>query len=93
MSRTRVNTGFVAAGAINANTVLGDNVITANLIKTGAVGPTEIAAGAVSANTKIANGIITQNLIAAGQHPDHQQLILLALLSTELLRLHVNSEG
>ena len=43
MSRTRVNTGFVAAGAINANTVLGDNVITANLIKTGAVGPTEIA--------------------------------------------------
>ena len=66
MSRTRVNTGFVAAGAINANTVLGDNVITANLIKTGAVGPTEIAAGAVSANTKIANGIITQNLIAAG---------------------------
>ena len=66
MSRTRVNTGFVAAGAINANTVLGDNVITANLIKTGAVGPTEIAAGAVSANTKIAGGIITQNLIAAG---------------------------
>jgi len=66
MSRTRVNTGFVAAGAINANTVLGDNVITANLIKTGAVGPTEIAAGAVSANTKLANGIITQNLIAAG---------------------------
>ena len=66
MSRTKVNTGFVAAGAINANTVLGDNVITANLIKTGAVGPTEIAAGAVSANTKIASGIITQNLIAAG---------------------------
>ena len=66
MSRTQVNSGFVEAGAINANTVLGDNVITANLIKTGAVGPTEIAAGAVSANTKIANGIITQNLIAAG---------------------------
>jgi len=66
MSRTQVNSGFVEAGAINANTVLGDNVITANLIKTGAVGPTEIAAGAVSANTKLANGIITQNLIAAG---------------------------
>jgi len=66
MSRTRVNTGFVAAGAINANTVLGDNVITANLIKTGAVGPTEIAAGAVSANTKLADGIVTQNVIAAG---------------------------
>ena len=66
MSRTQVNSGFVEAGAINANTVLGDNVITANLIKTGAVGPTEIAAGAVSANTKIASGIITQNLIAAG---------------------------
>ena len=66
MSRTRVNTGFVAAGAINANTVLGDNVITANLIKTGAVGPTEIAAGAVSANTKLADGVITQNVIAAG---------------------------
>ena len=66
MSRTRVNTGFVAAGAINANTVLGDNVITANLIKTGAVGPTEIAAGAVSANTKLADGIVTQNIIAAG---------------------------
>ena len=66
MSRTRVNTGFVAAGAINANTVLGDNVITANLIKTGAVGPTEIAAGAVSANTKLADGVVTQNVIAAG---------------------------
>ena len=66
MSRTRVNTGFVAAGAINANTVLGDNVITANLIKTGAVGPTEIAAGAVSANTKLADGVVTQYVIAAG---------------------------
>mgnify|MGYP003133497409 CR=1 FL=1 len=66
MSRTQVNSGFVEAGAINANTVLGDNVITANLIKTGAVGPTEIAAGAVSANTKLADGVITQNVIAAG---------------------------
>ena len=66
MSRTQVNSGFVEAGAINANTVLGDNVITANLIKTGAVGPTEIAAGAVSANTKLADGIVTQNVIAAG---------------------------
>ena len=66
MSRTQVNSGFVEAGAINANTVLGDNVITANLIKTGAVGPTEIAAGAVSANTKLADGVVTQNVIAAG---------------------------
>ena len=65
MSRTRVNTGFVAAGAINANTVLGDNVITANLIKTGAVGPTEIAAGAVSANTKIGSGAVTAVNLAA----------------------------
>jgi len=62
MSRTQVNSGFVEAGAINANTVLGDNVITANLIKTGAVGPTEIAAGAVSANTKLADGVVTSKI-------------------------------
>jgi len=59
MSQTKVNSGFVAAGAINANTILSSGVITADLIATGAVGPTEIATGAVSANTKIGSGAIT----------------------------------
>ena len=59
MSQTKVNSGFVAAGAINANTILSSGVITADLIATGAVGPTEIATGAVSANTKIGSGAVT----------------------------------
>jgi len=65
MSQTKINTGFIGAGAINANTVLSSGVITADLIATGAVGPTEIATGAVSANTKIGSGVITAVNLAA----------------------------
>ena len=65
MSQTKINTGFIGAGAINANTVLSSGVITADLIATGAVGPTEIATGAVSANTKIGSGAITAVNLAA----------------------------
>tara|TARA_A100000171_G_scaffold40611_1_gene41070 strand:- start:980 stop:1627 length:648 start_codon:yes stop_codon:yes gene_type:complete len=59
MSQTKINSGFIGAGAITANSVLSSGVITADLIATGAVGPTEIATGAVSANTKIGSGAIT----------------------------------
>ena len=65
MSQTKINSGFIGAGAISANTVLSTGVITADLIATGAVGPTEIAAGAVSANTKIGSGAITAVNLAA----------------------------
>ena len=65
MSQTKINTGFIGAGAINANTVLSSGVITADLIATGAVGPTEIATGAVSSNTKIGSGVITAVNLAA----------------------------
>ena len=53
MSQTKIGSGFIEAGAISANTILSTGVITADLIATGAVGPTELATGAVSANTKI----------------------------------------
>jgi len=65
MSQTKINSGFIGAGAITANSVLSTGVITADLIATGAVGPTEIAAGAVSANTKIGSGVITAVNLAA----------------------------
>ena len=65
MSQTKINTGFIGAGAITANSVLSTGVITADLIATGAVGPTEIATGAVSANTKIGSGVITAVNLAA----------------------------
>ena len=66
MSQTKINSGFIGAGAITANSVLSTGVITADLIKTGAVGPTELAAGAVSANTKMGSGVVTAvNLAAA----------------------------
>ena len=59
MALSQIGAGGVGAGAITANTVLSTGVITADLIATGAVGPTEIAAGGVSANTKIGSGAIT----------------------------------
>ena len=66
MSQTKINSGFIGAGAITANSVLSTGVITADLIKTGAVGPTELATGAVSANTKMGSGVVTAvNLAAA----------------------------
>ena len=65
MSQTKINSGFIGAGAITANSVLSTGVITADLIATGAVGPTEIATGAVSANTKIGSGAITAVNLAA----------------------------
>ena len=66
MTQTKVNSGFIAAGGINANTILSTGVITADLIATGAVGPTEIEAGAVSANTKMAADIVGAREIRLG---------------------------
>ena len=65
MALSQIGAGGVGAGAITANTVLSTGVITADLIATGAVGPTEIAAGGVSANTKIGSGAITAVNLAA----------------------------
>jgi len=55
----------IANNAISANTLITTGSITASLIATGAVGPTEIATGAVSANTKIGSGVITAVNLAA----------------------------
>ena len=76
MSQTKIGSGFIKAGAISANTILSTNVITADLIKAGAVGnseiatsavgPAELATGAVSANTKIGSGAITAINLATG---------------------------
>ena len=55
----------IANNAISANTLITTGSITASLIATGAVGPTEIATGAVSANTKIGTGAITAVNLAA----------------------------
>jgi len=65
MALSQIGAGGVGAGAITANTVLTTGVITADLIATGAVGPTEIATGGVSANTKIGSGAITAVNLAA----------------------------
>tara|TARA_S200002703_G_scaffold30219_1_gene26153 strand:- start:15 stop:662 length:648 start_codon:yes stop_codon:yes gene_type:complete len=65
MALSQIGAGGVGAGAITANTVLSTGVITADLIATGAVGPTEIATGGVSANTKIGSGAITAVNLAA----------------------------
>ena len=66
MSQTKIGSGFIEAGAISANTILSTGVITADLIATGAVGPTELATGAVSANTKIGTGVVDASNIKAG---------------------------
>ena len=66
MSQTKIGSGFIEAGAISANTILSSGVITADLIATGAVGPTELATGAVSANTKIGAGVVDASNIKAG---------------------------
>ena len=66
MALSKITSAGIGTGAISANTFLSSGVITADLIKTGAVGPTELATGAVSANTKLGSGIITAvNLAAA----------------------------
>ena len=59
MALSKITSAGIGTGAISANTFLSSGVITADLIKTGAVGPTELATGAVSANTKLGSGIIT----------------------------------
>ena len=66
MALSQIGAGGVGAGAITANTVLTTGVITADLIATGAVGPTEIATGAVSANTKIGTGVVDASNIKNG---------------------------
>ena len=66
MSQTKIGSGFIKAGAISANTILSTGVITADLIATGAVGPTELATGAVSANTKIGTGVVGAREIRLG---------------------------
>ena len=92
MSQTKVNSGFVAAGAINANTILSSGVITADLIATGAVGPTEIATGAVSANTKIGSGAVTAvNLATDSVSNVHIQTN--AIGAAELNKTSVQGEG
>ena len=65
MALSKITSAGIGTGAISANTFLSSGVITADLIKTGAVGPTELATGAVSANTKLGSGIITAVTLAA----------------------------
>ena len=65
MALSKITSAGIGTGAISANTFLSSGVITADLIKTGAVGPTELATGAVSANTKLGSGIITAVNLAA----------------------------
>lgn len=65
MTQTKVNTGFIAAGGINANTILSTGVITADLIATGNVGSSEIAAGAI-VTAKLADSSVTQQKIVDG---------------------------
>ena len=65
MALSKITSAGIGTGAISANTFLSSGVITADLIKTGAVGPTELATGAVSANTKLGSGAITAVNLAA----------------------------
>ncbi len=65
MTQTKVNSGFIAAGGINANTILSTGVITADLIATGNVGSSEIAAGAI-VTAKLADSSVTQQKIVDG---------------------------
>ena len=65
MALSKITSAGIGTGAISANTFLSSGVITADLIKTGAVGPTELATGAVSANTKLGSGAVTAVNLAA----------------------------
>ena len=66
MALSKITSAGIGTGAISANTFLSSGVITADLIKTGAVGPTELATGAVSANTKMAADVVGAREIRLG---------------------------
>ena len=102
MSQTKINSGFIGAGAITANTVLSTGVITADLIAAGAVGNSEIASsavgpaelkvGAVSANTKIGTGAVTAiNIVNDAISNAHIQTN--AVGAAELNKTSVQAEG
>ena len=102
MSQTKINSGFIGAGAITANSVLSTGVITADLIAAGAVGNSEIASsavgpaelkvGAVSANTKIGTGAVTAiNIVNDAISNAHIQTN--AVGAAELNKTSVQGEG
>ena len=63
MSQTKINSGFIGAGAITANSVLSTGVITADLIATGNVGTSEIANLSIT-DSKITSNAVTNAKIA-----------------------------
>ena len=61
-----ISSNKLAAGIINANTLVGSGAITAVNIANDAIGPQHLQAGAVNANTVLATNAITADLIATG---------------------------